>query len=298
MNVKFLCFLVIALLLAGCSRQRNQPTASGAGTTQAAAATAQETDPVAGGNPEPVEQPTPAVPAGSPSQSAQFPSPRAGTLAGSAAANASQPPVSAPPVPPEPASAEGGAAPPYPPNQGPRPQDVHVHPAALTIPANTRFRVRLAETLNTKYSHDGQRFAAYLDEPIVSGDRVVVPKGTRFEGRVVEAKRSGRLKGRAYLGLTLDSFRLHGARYTVVTAPDFRSSSSHKRRNVAAIGGGSGAGAAIGAIAGGGIGAAIGAGAGAVAGTTTAIITGKKDVRLPVETPLVFSLRAPVAVRG
>ena len=119
MNVKFLCFLVIALLLAGCSRQRNQPTASGAGTTQAAAATAQETDPVAGGNPEPVEQPTPAVPAGSPSQSAQFPSPRAGTLAGSAAANASQPPVSAPPVPPEPASAEGGAAPPYPPYNTP-----------------------------------------------------------------------------------------------------------------------------------------------------------------------------------
>jgi hypothetical protein len=144
----------------------------------------------------------------------------------------------------------------------------------------------------------GERFSAYLDEPIVSGNRVVIPKGTLFRGHVVQAKSSGRLKGRAYLGLTLDSFRLHGTTYTIATGADTRTSSSHRKRNAVAIGGGSGAGGAIGAIAGGGVGALIGAGAGAAAGTTGAFITGRKNVRLPVETPLLFSLRNAVTVRG
>jgi len=179
-----------------------------------------------------------------------------------------------------------------------QPQIADVSAATLMIPATTRIRVRLAETLDTKRCRPGQRFSAYLDEPIVSGDRVVVPKGTVFEGHVIEAKQSGRLKGRAYLGVTLDAFKMRGARYAVVTAPDFRASGSHKKRNAVFIGGGSGAGATLGAVAGGGVGAAIGAGAGAVAGTTGALITGRKNVTLPVETPLVFSLRTAITVHG
>ncbi len=106
------------------------------------------------------------------------------------------------------------------------------------------------------------------------------------------------MRGRAYLGITLDSFHLRGETYRIATGADVRSSRSHKKRNLAIIGGGSGAGAAIGAVAGGGVGALIGAGAGAVAGTTGAFITGKRNVKLRVETPLVFSLRTTVTVRG
>lgn len=173
-----------------------------------------------------------------------------------------------------------------------------VRPAAVTIPAGTRIRVRLGETLDTKHVRAGEGFVAHLAEPIVDGDRVLVPKGAVFHGHVVEARSSGRFKGRAYLGVTLDSFQLHGATYEIATGSDVRSSSSHKKRNMVLMGGGSGVGAAIGAIAGGGVGALIGAGAGAAAGTTGAFITGKKNVKLPAETPLVFSLRAPVTIRG
>jgi hypothetical protein len=96
----------------------------------------------------------------------------------------------------------------------------------------------------------------------------------------------------------LDSFRLHGMTYSIATGADARTSNFHRKRNAVAIGGGSGAGGAIGAIAGGRVGALIGAGAGAAAGTTGAFITGRKNVRLPVETPLVFSLRNAVTLRG
>jgi hypothetical protein len=169
---------------------------------------------------------------------------------------------------------------------------------SVTIAAHTRIRVRLGETLDTKTARPGERFTAYLADPIVSDGRVVLPTGTPFEGRVIESQESGRLKGRAYLGVILDAFQYNGQKYAIDTAADVRASHSHKKRNFALIGGGSGVGAVIGAVAGGGAGAAIGAGAGAAAGLTGAVITGKKNLRLPAETPLVFSLRSAVMIRS
>jgi hypothetical protein len=167
----------------------------------------------------------------------------------------------------------------------------------VIIPAGTRIRVRLAQTLDTKHTASGTLFAATLDQPIVIGDRVVVPKGTPFQGRVIESKTSGRFRGRAILEVTLRSFRMNGTAYNIATAPDTRVSGNHKKRNLAFLGGGPAAGAGIGALAAGGAGALIGAGAGAAAGATTAFITGKKNVKLPVETPLTFSLRSSVQLK-
>jgi hypothetical protein len=112
----------------------------------------------------------------------------------------------------------------------------------------------------------------------------------------MESKASGRFKGRALMSLSLDSFELNGRRHEIRTTHVGRESGGHKKRNWVVIGGGSGLGSAIGAIAGGPAGALIGAGAGAGAGTVGAAFTGKKNVRLPVETPLAFSLRAPVTL--
>jgi hypothetical protein len=156
----------------------------------------------------------------------------------------------------------------------------------------------LQQTLDTKYSHAGEGFAAVLDEPVVLGRNVVIPRGAAVHGHVTSSQQSGRLKGRAYLGLVLDSIQVDGRSYPIATNFTARVSGSHKKRNLAIIGGGTGSGAAIGAIAGGGVGAAIGAGVGAGAGTVGAFFTGRKQVVLPVETELMFSLRRPVTVRG
>src|SRR6267154_2165960 len=80
----------------------------------------------------------------------------------------------------------------------------------VSLPAGTKVRVRLAEAIGTRRSRVGDRFTASLDEPLVVGDRVVVPKGTNFFGHVTQSQASGRFKGRALLAMKLDSFELNG----------------------------------------------------------------------------------------
>jgi hypothetical protein len=162
------------------------------------------------------------------------------------------------------------------------------------IPNGTGVHVRVDQSIDTRRDRAGDRFTATLSQPIEVGGRVVVPAGTRFAGHVTTASASGRLKGRAQLGLALDSFHMKGREYRIRTTSVDRVSESHKKRNGWLIGGTAGLGTALGAIAGGPKGALIGAGAGAGAGTAGAAVTGKKDVSIAAETPLRFTLRAPV----
>jgi hypothetical protein len=171
-----------------------------------------------------------------------------------------------------------------------------VEPGFFTLDAGVAVPVRLQNALNTRRNRVGDRFTATLDEPLVSGDRVVVPKGTPLSGHITRAQASGRFKGRAVLALTLDSLQLNGETYQVSSTNALRESGGHKKRNWLWSGGGAGGGAAIGGAVAGGAGALIGAGAGAAAGTVGAAITGKRHVELPVETRITFKLRSPVEI--
>jgi hypothetical protein len=169
---------------------------------------------------------------------------------------------------------------------------------ALVIPAGAVFHVRLDESLDTKHNRPGDRFYASLMRPVVVNGFTVVPRGTRCTGHLVESKPSGRFRGHAEMSLRLDAFELKGRSYAMWTGALGSASGGHKKRDWALMGGGSGFGTVVGAIGGGPVGALIGAGAGGAAGTVGEAITGRKNVRLPVETPLAFSLRAPVRVRS
>jgi hypothetical protein len=166
----------------------------------------------------------------------------------------------------------------------------------MELPAGAIVTVRLDRALSTGRNRTGDTFAAILEKPVVIDGIDVLPQGTRFTGHVTTAKRSGRLEGRAVLGVRLDAFDLNGQRHPIATSLDTRTTEAHKKRNIEVIGGGTGLGAVIGGLTGGGKGAAIGAAVGAAGGTGVAATTGQNDVEVPAETLLRFSLKGPVKI--
>ena len=171
-------------------------------------------------------------------------------------------------------------------------------PLEVSVPAGTKIRVRLVQELDTQRNRAQDPFTATLDDPLTLGDRVIVPKGTYFYGHVTQSRPSGRFKGRAVLALDLDSFKLNGQTHEIQSTRAARVSAGHKKHHWLWIGGGSGGGALLGAIAGGGEGALIGAGAGAAAGTVGSALTGKRNVRMPAETTLTFTLQSPITLQS
>ncbi len=169
-------------------------------------------------------------------------------------------------------------------------------PSVYDLPAGTILQVRLDQQLDTARNRAGDIFTATLDQPVLEAGKETIPKGTQFKGHVTSARPSGRLRGRGHLTVTLDSFALNGQTYPVQTSYTTRVSGAHKKRNLALIGGGGGVGAVVGAIAGGGSGAAIGAAAGAGAGTAGAALTGRRQVVLPAEAVVRFTLKKPVQI--
>jgi len=166
----------------------------------------------------------------------------------------------------------------------------------VTLPEGTAIHVRLDQAVASNQARSGEEFAATISEPVVVEGKTVIPQGAPVRGRVVEAKESGRLMGVSRLRLALTDVEVGSKSYDLRTTSSFRVGGSHKKRNLAWIGGSAAGGAAIGAIAAGGKGALIGGPVGAGVGTTVAYLTGKKDIRLPAETPLTFKLAHPVTI--
>ena len=155
------------------------------------------------------------------------------------------------------------------------------------IPSGTSVQVRLGQTISSDKARSGDTWSGTLASDLLVGGNTIARRGDPVQGRVAEAKGSGRMEGTAVLDLQLTSVNGAPVNTETLTAQG----GNHKGRNAKAIGGTAAAGAIIGAIAGGGKGAAIGAGAGGAAGTAGAAAGGKKDVKYSVETVLTFVVR-------
>jgi len=169
-------------------------------------------------------------------------------------------------------------------------------PTVVTLPAGTRIRIRLDQDLGSKISQAGDSFSGTVADDVVVNGQTVIPKESRADGTVVDAKPLGRFKGGASLSIRLDRVHTPWGSYPVETSSIDRAEKGKGKRTAGFIGGGAGLGALIGGIAGGGKGALIGGLAGAGAGTAGTAFTGNHQIVLPAESLLTFRLEQPVSI--
>jgi len=179
------------------------------------------------------------------------------------------------------------AAPPPEPKPAPKP---------IVVPSGTSLTVRTSQELNSKNSQSGQTFLATLAQPVGVNGKTALPSGATVSGTVVNAKAKGKIKGQAELSLALTSISVGGHTYSIQTNVLSSTAKGKGKRTAATTGGGAAGGALIGGIAGGGKGAAIGALVGAGAGFIGGAATGNKQIEIPAESALTFTLSEPLTL--
>jgi hypothetical protein len=190
----------------------------------------------------------------------------------SAAAPAASTPAAAPPPTPAPAPAE------------------QPKPEPIVVPAGTALVVTVDQKLSSKDSQSGQTFLATLAQPVSIEGKPAIPKGSKVTGTVITAKSKGKIKGEGELVVALSSITVRGNNYPIQTGTLDSTVKGKGKRTAATTGGGAAGGALIGGLAGGGKGAGIGALVGAAGGLVGGAMTGNKQIEIPAETALTFTL--------
>ena len=166
---------------------------------------------------------------------------------------------------------------------------------AVMIAAGTLLRVRTIDNIDVDSSKAGAKYRASLDDPIMVGGAVVVPKGADATMQAVHVQQSGKMKGSDLIQLKLISVSVRGTTYPVVTSVVESKGKGEGKATARKTAGGAGLGALIGGIAGGGKGALIGVAAGAGAGLIVSA-SGQQHLKVPSETRLEFKLESALKV--
>ena len=166
----------------------------------------------------------------------------------------------------------------------------------VTIPAGTPLRLTLESAISSDNSKPEDPVRAKLSRGLVVDGTAVVPAGAELTGFVVDAKESGKVKGRGQLSWRFTRLRSDGKTHDIHTAVLSRIAPATKREDAEKIGIGAGAGAVIGAIAGGKKGAAIGTAVGGGAGTGVVLATRGDEVRLDAGAAMSTTLAEPLKI--
>ena len=169
----------------------------------------------------------------------------------------------------------------------------------VTVPAGAVLRVALTTPVGSDTSNVEDAVRGTLQRAVTAEGVQALPPGTAVTGHVTSAQRSGKVKGRASVGVRFNSIDLpgEGGRESIQTDTITRVAASTKKEDATKIGIGAGAGAVIGGIIGGGSGAAKGAAIGGGAGAGAVLATRGDEVRLPAGTVLSVKLTTPLTVR-
>lgn len=171
-------------------------------------------------------------------------------------------------------------------------------PVNVTIPAGTSLAIRIDQRISVKTSHAGDTFTGEVVDPVTGSDgSQLVPKETPVSGVVVFSHRRGHFRGRSLLELRLTSMTLNGKEYQLATHRLTETKKGKGRRSAAMIGGGAGLGMLVGGIATGGVGLVVGGLAGGGAGTAAAGFTGNRDLDIPAESVVHFTLADDLVVQ-
>jgi hypothetical protein len=181
----------------------------------------------------------------------------------------------------------------------PAPAPIRVEPPKpkfrdVTISAGTALSVTVLSNLASNTSKVEDLVKGALARPIVVEGLTVVPQGAELRGVVTDAKSSGRVKGKASIGLAFDRVVVRGEPHDIQTAPLVLGAEDKKSDDVKKGAVGGGLGAVVGGIAGGGTGAAIGAVAGA---TGTVLATKGREVQVQAGAVVEVLLQSPLTVR-
>ena len=93
---------------------------------------------------------------------------------------------------------------------------------AAEIPPGTHLLLRMVNSISTRTAQAGDSVYMRTASPISDGTHIIVPVNSYVTGTVSEAKRSGRVVGRAELAIRIDTLMLPGGR-VVKIAPHLTS---------------------------------------------------------------------------
>src|SRR5215813_6913689 len=79
--------------------------------------------------------------------------------------------------------------------------------APVVIPAGTSFRVRTLDGIDVDSTQAGAKFRGTLDDPILSGGDVIVPRGADVMMVAAKVAQGGRFKGSDLIELKVNSIR-------------------------------------------------------------------------------------------
>jgi outer membrane lipoprotein SlyB len=167
---------------------------------------------------------------------------------------------------------------------------------AVILPNGTEFRVRTIDPIDVDVTKAGAKFQASIDDPIMVGGNVIVPRGAHAVLVAAKVQQGGKMKGSDLISLKVNAIVVQGRSYPVVTTLSETKSGGEGKKTAGKVAGGAGLGAIIGGIAGGGTGAAIGALVGGAGGTIVAA-SGQPHLKIPAETRLEFKLAADLKVQ-